>query len=400
MGFSGREASPTGGVREAGEWRRGWAILAMAFACWTTGFFAVRAWALVHGGHILPWDSSWYAKIATDGYHFDGDLMRQHPVAFLPLFPLLVRAVLSLGVSIQAAVLAVAFLSTAGGVLLLHDALASRFGPVRSAVGCALVIASPFSIYFLNGYSESLYLLFFGAFWWALFRREDLVLAALCAGLACAVRPFGLVLAAVWLCALGLRVHRGSLSWRSAALLAAAYLPLAAGGLLLVSLFYYVKFGDLALYRNAMMGWSRDLVDGLGPQPLALLAGRLQGAFHVELGSLLSFPPNFARVLLWSFVLLLPVVARRLPLEIALYGCGLMLFCIAVTTTGVDLGRHLATNVALPLGALALVWPARAATSSAAIGVGRLALVGFLFCAGLVVQALFSMRYFHGQWVS
>lgn len=115
-------------------------------------------------------------------------------------------------------------------------------------------MASPFSIYFLNGYSESLYLLFFGAFWWALLRRQDFALAALCAGLAGAVRPFGLVLAVVWLCALGWHAYRGRLSWRNAVLTAAIYLPLTACGLLLVSLFYYVKFGDLALYRNVMMG--------------------------------------------------------------------------------------------------------------------------------------------------
>lgn len=104
--------------------------------------------------------------------------------------------------------------------------------------------------------------------------------------------------------------------------------------------------------------------------------------------------------MLWSFVLALPLVVRRLPVEIALYGCGLVLFCIGVTMTGIDLGRHLATNIALPLAVLALAWPVCAAISTGKIGRWRIALVGGLFCSGLVVQALFSVRYFEGQWVS
>lgn len=134
MRFSSREAPLVGVEAGLDEQRRAWVILAAAFTCWAIGFFIVRMWLLAHGGHTLPWDSSWYAKIATTGYSFDGDLMRQHPVAFLPLFPLLVRGVLALGVPLQAAVLSVAFLSTAGGFSLLHSALSSRFPPVWSAM--------------------------------------------------------------------------------------------------------------------------------------------------------------------------------------------------------------------------------------------------------------------------
>ena len=388
------------GLTDAGDRRRALAILAGAFACWVIGFLVVRASVLAGGGHTLPWDSSWYAQIATRGYSFDGDLMRQHPVAFLPLFPLLVRGVLAVGVPLPLAVLTVSLASAAGGMLFLHSALSSRFSATWSALACVLVMAGPFSLYFLNGYSEALYFLFFGAFWWALLRREDFALAALCAGLAGAVRPFGLVLAAVWLAALALHAYRGRVTWRRALLVAAGFLPLAVSGLLAVSLFYYLQFGDLALYRNVMMGWSRDLIDGIELHPLQVLLERLQAAFHLEFEALLAFPPNLARLLLWAFVLLLPVVVRRLPLEIALYGIGLALFCIGVTTTGVDLGRHLATNIALPLAALWLIWPPRPASAPAAPASWRLALVALLFSCGLAVQAMFCVRYFHGQWVS
>lgn len=389
------------GLTDAGDRRRALAILAGAFACWVTAFLVVRSVVQAHGGYSLPWDSAWYSQIATQGYSFDGDLMRQHPVAFLPLYPLLVRAVLTLGVPIKAAVLAVSLVSTAAGILFLFRALSSRFEATWSALACALVMAGPFSIYFLNGYSECLYFLFFGAFWWALLRREDFVVAALCAGLAGAVRPFGLLLAAVWAASLLLGVYRGNLTRSRALTLFVALGPAAIGGMMAVSLFYYLEFADLFLYRNAMLAWSRDLVDGIALSPVDQFLQNVRALFSAHAASLLTFPPAFARLLLWAFVLLLPFAVRRLPIEISIYGIGLLLFCIALSATGLDMGRHLATNLMLPLAVLMLVWPRRETAEGRHLPKAWQAmLVALLFFGGLLTQAWFCVRYFNGQWVS
>ena len=349
----------------------------------------------------MPWDSSWYAQIAASGYTFDGNLMRQQPVAFLPLYPMMIRAVHALGFSNPVAELVVCMSSAAGGMALLYRALSFRLDAIWSAVACALMMASPFSIYFLNGYSEALYLLFFGAFWWALLRRRSFSLAAGFAGLAGAVRPFGLILAVVWAFAVLLDAYRGHLTRRRALAILLAYSPLAIAGFIAVSLFYYVEFGDLFLYRNAMLAWSRDLVQGVSSNPIGQLPAHIYALFHADIRALLVFPPAFARVPLWSFVLLLPFAARRLPVEITLYGAGLLLFCVMVTATGLDLGRHLATNIALPLAVLALIWPIHDLSAQRTrLGVVRKAFVALLFFSGLIIQALLSMRYFHGDWVS
>jgi len=39
--------------------------------------------------HLLRWDSGWYASIATQGYHYNGNSDEQQPVGFFPLYPLL-----------------------------------------------------------------------------------------------------------------------------------------------------------------------------------------------------------------------------------------------------------------------------------------------------------------------
>lgn len=387
-----------------GAGRRADFILAGALVCWILCFLTIRAIALAHGGSPLPWDSAWYYQIAAQGYHFSGDIMTQQSVAFLPLFPMTVRPFLWAGLPAPIAMLLVCIGSAIGGTLLLQRALEPRMGEMWSALACALLIASPFSIYFLNGYSEALYFLFFGAFWWALLRRKDFVLAAAMAGLATGIRPFGLLLAVVWAVALLLDVRRGNLSWRRAMATFVLFGPLTIAGLLAVSLYYYFRFGDLFLYRNVLLAWSQDLVQGL-PQagfsmPFDNSFSGMLALFRLGTDISLDVPPTVAHLLICAFVLLLPFAAFRLPPEILTYGISLLLFCI-VASAGYAVGRHMATNLVLPMAALALIWRGRRPNAEGEELVAwQSCLITLLFVSGLIVQAFFLTRYFHSRWVS
>lgn len=48
------------------------------------------------------WDGKWYVQIATSGYSYpnDGD---HHSVAFYPLFPLLMRGLMTFGIPVEVA---------------------------------------------------------------------------------------------------------------------------------------------------------------------------------------------------------------------------------------------------------------------------------------------------------
>lgn len=352
----------------------------------------------------MAWDVGWYLRIALKGYHFGGDIMTQEPVAFLPMFPMALRALLGLGLSDSNAVLIVCVGSASCGMLFLYRGLSARLGANWSALACALFMAAPFSMYFLSGYSEALYLLFFGAFWWALLRHSDFALAALSAGLATGVRPFGVLLAVVWAVALWRGVHQMRQTRPQAVRIFVLFGPLTVVGILSVSLFYYYQFGDLFLYRNALLAWSQDLVQALPRGVLAMpfdvsLNGMIE-LFRLDPAAPLVLPATIARLLLWAFILSLPLVLRRLPLEVLAYGIGLLLFCIA-TSAGYAIGRHMATNLALPLAALALVWPVRdAREGNAPPAKWRLGLVGFLFVSGMSVQVFLLTQFFHGHWVS
>ena len=61
------------------------------------GFVPKSGWEL-----FSHWDGGWYTKIATLGYSYAND-GQQHSVAFYPLFPLLIRGLMALGMRVEVA---------------------------------------------------------------------------------------------------------------------------------------------------------------------------------------------------------------------------------------------------------------------------------------------------------
>src|SRR5690349_7942998 len=53
-------------------------------------------------GLFSAWDGAWYTRIATTGYEFARD-SQAHSIAFFPLFPLAMRALMLTGLPAQAA---------------------------------------------------------------------------------------------------------------------------------------------------------------------------------------------------------------------------------------------------------------------------------------------------------
>jgi len=369
--------------------------MSVVILLWIVTFLTIR-WLVASKNHsFLYWDSAWYVSIAQSGYRFDGNVMHQQNVAFLPALPLVERLMFALKIPLPLAVDVPCITSAISGILLLYRAIAARFAPLWSATGCALIVASPFSLYFLNGYSESLYLLCFGAFFWALWSRQNPALAALFAGLASAVRPYGLLLTAIWAASLVIEGRREGKTPKEIAGRLLLYGPLCVSGFVVTSLFFYYEFGDLFLYRNIMVAWVVDTLHGspgdIGDHFIAV--GRVLTT--IDLAHLLV-STEFARLLFWSTVFVIPLVARRLPLAATLYGSLLVMFIVVNSETGADLGRHLSTNLALPLGLLALIWSPQSVFARSS----QWALLVVVWVATMSMQAVFISRYFQAQWVS
>ncbi|MFL5345752.1 MAG: mannosyltransferase family protein [Hyalangium sp.] len=162
---------------------------------------AVGAWRLhlkVPGGAVLRladyfsmgwvgWDSGWYKLIAEQGYSYTPGV--QSPVAFFPLYPLAIRALMALGASVYSGGILVTLLCGPVAVVLF-TAWARTWVDERTALQAGLLLALyPFSFYLYGVmYSDALFLLLVvSAF--LLLEKGQLVPAVILGAMATAARP-------------------------------------------------------------------------------------------------------------------------------------------------------------------------------------------------------------------
>jgi hypothetical protein len=388
----------------AGAMRHTYVWLMLVLGIWIAAFFLVRMFALGTGGSSLPWDASWYAKISRDGYSFNGDPSIQQTVAFLPLYPMVLRALATTGIDLALLIPTASALFAFFGAIFLFLALQRLQGARIALAVLALFVASPFSIYFLNGYSESLYLLLMGLFFYALTCRESRYGAALAAGVASAIRPHAVVL---WIVYVVWELMRAPRSYGVALRRVFAVTPLFFSGLLATEIFFYARFGDLGLYGNIMGAWGFDPIIS-GPVALTNRA-YLQAVNLLDISPSLIFfsAPQLSKAILVSFVIMALCLVKRIPLIIGTYGLSLALFCVVATEGPQNLGRHLCSNIALPTLLVyvlaAKLLPKSEVNSEGGTTEGAAAFwaaIVALFAGSLVLQTSLLWRFYHGVWVS
>jgi len=201
---------------------------------------------------FAPWDAGWYFHIARRGYFHHG--IGQSSTAFFPLYPTLMRALAwPFGGSDRALWLAGIVLSYGcffGGLAVLHRVTERSLGDRESARRTVLFVAVfPFSYFFTQVYTESLFLLLtVGAVAAATASRWGW--AGALGGLAALTRPNGVLIGIpLGLLALGGRPGPRALAGRIAAL---APVP---AGLALYSAFVYRLTGNPLGWLHAQDEW-------------------------------------------------------------------------------------------------------------------------------------------------
>ncbi|MDP2935793.1 MAG: mannosyltransferase family protein, partial [Dehalococcoidia bacterium] len=103
------------------------------------------------------WDSGWYASIAEAGYRYS--LEQASNVAFLPAYPLAIKAFTLLTGNTWTAGILVSNLAFLAALIVLFKLTQSKFG--RAVAGRAVLYtgAFPAAFFYFSMYSESLYLL-------------------------------------------------------------------------------------------------------------------------------------------------------------------------------------------------------------------------------------------------
>lgn len=190
------------------------------------------------------WDAAWFKQIATQGYNYVDD-GKMYNIAFFPVFPLVVRAVMSLGFSFEIAGLLVNNLALLGAMILLYRWVEERHGDSAAKWATAVMAWCPFSLFGTVIYSEGLFLLFSTAALRA-FEKHQYARAALWGALTTGTRVTGVVLIPTFFV----------VAWREKRPPIAYLVGLAtSGGLLLFMLYGWIRFGHPLAFVHVQKAW-------------------------------------------------------------------------------------------------------------------------------------------------
>lgn len=116
------------------------------------------------GSYVTGWDAEWYSIIAGMGYpselpRDDSGAVTTNAWAFMPLYPLLARAVGAPFGQYAVGALLVSLVAGYLACLVLHQLLRERIGRTAALWATAFFASGPLAALFQIGYAESLFLL-------------------------------------------------------------------------------------------------------------------------------------------------------------------------------------------------------------------------------------------------
>lgn len=241
------------------------------------------------------WDGEWYGKIATTGYEYLAD-GQQHSIAFFPLFPLIIRAVMVLGLPFNVAGTLVNNFAFLAALLLVYYWVEARYDTKTARWSVATLAWCPFSLYGTVIYTEGLFLLLSTAALRA-FTKQQYIWAGVWGAMASATRVTGAMLVPAFLWG----------AWQSKSLKAYFASFAASLGLLLFSAYCWLRFGDFLAFVHVQRAWGGS--GGFAWQEwLELLRQATIGSINAETGSLknpthglLFFATCAVALYLWYF---------------------------------------------------------------------------------------------------
>lgn len=289
------------------------------------GFLPKSGWEL-----FSHWDGKWYTKIATLGYSFADD-GEQHSVAFYPLFPLLIRGLMALGMPVEVAGVFINSLAFLGALVLLYFWVEERYNTGAASWTIAVLAWFPFSLFCTVMYTEGLFLLLTTS---ALrfFERGEYLRAAVCGALTTATRGPGVTLIPTFLL----------VAWMEKRPRSAYIAAFAVGlGLLSFSLYCAIRFEDPLAFVRVQKGW-------VHPSWLDLLAQ----AFTFQISAISKF------VMIFGSAYLLWVFRKQLSSIVLTYGfCSLALLVSSGALSSINRYAYGIVSLSIALGLLLAARP-------------------------------------------
>ena len=339
--------------------------LALHLALWTrVAIFAAGLLAVNTLGHDLStgppppnevaylpgrWDAGWYVGLAAGGYRWDGRLDRNARIAFFPAYPMSVRAVgrvLHLPQREPPWLWCGAILSTIYfwvALAYLHRLARMWIGPTRAGPAILIAALYPFSFFFGQMYSESLFLLcaVAGTFYVMNGQPARAFWFGLVAGL---TRPTGVLVSLLLIgAALWARRNRPADARANSSITTLFAIASPALGTALYSIYLRWLTGHWLAWLTAQEGWGRTIQD-----PVMLVTSVATSLRALGLTGYVHARPydaiNLAAAL-FSFAMLV-LIWRRLGLWMTLFAAASLLAPLRVGGL-VSMGRY--TAVIFPM---------------------------------------------------
>jgi len=376
------------------------------------------------GNPLYPWDASWYRNILEYGYSFNGDITKQQNVAFLPGFPV-VMIVFKLLLPFEVFTIQqiVSFLGYLLGALCFYSFLSERIGSIKSASVVFLWSIMPFSIYFMNGYSECLYFALIGLTFYLL-QKNHISLACLAISYGLITRPHTLVLIPVCF----YYIYRSEFYRTKTTFLPSLWYaglkfvelsPVILIFPMILTVYWYFMFGDSLVYRAALFAWNTisqpSLMADFSVVKVAL-SGLFKGVgysfYTIYEFDIITLDPSYMALVIFVLSVLLSVLFLFFRhYDVFIYHAVLSLFIIATPGTLINLGRHTCSMFSMPFAlALFLSWLNKICGSLpegtfrrciTIIGVSMGYLLLCLLAVTMFIHFIwYALRYLNGEWVS
>jgi hypothetical protein len=281
------------------------------------------------------WDSGYFLAIASDGYFRPGAFAGLP--SFFPAYPVAARSLseaMTLGHSTPASVVgamwAISWGSALPGAILLWR-LADVTNPGRLApLATLMFVAGPYSVFLYANYSESLFLLFAVAAWYAGIRGRWL-LAGLGCGLATFTRINGIFLLAALLVMYVVYRRRRAEPVLSPIV---AWVAVAGSGVAAYFAYLALRTGDLLAWKTAQsIGWHREF--HWPWEAFYQTAGRVLFASTTDRRLQFGLDLAFAVLLLWAIAMWV----KRRDWAAVVYA-GLTVAALTTSLTFVSLARN------------------------------------------------------------
>lgn len=292
---------------------------------------------------FAAWDSDFYERIAVFGYN------TPHAIAFFPLFPLLVRGLMTLGLPFLVAGTLVNNLAFLAALIFIHNWVATSHSRSIARWTTVVLTLFPLSIFDTVIYSEGLYLLF-SAVALRAFEQKRYWWVVLGGSLATATRPTAIALIPAFLI----------VSWREGRKLKAYVASLATGlGVFFYSLYCQIYFQDALAFIRVQKAW-QPAQDFFGQDWLKMLMQVAVGTRNWQRGTIVDvWHPLIIGVICVSSYLL-----WKSRFKLRGYGLCFLIFVLWLVA-----GNPL-INTAIAFGGIYLLWYFRSQLSNTLVTYG------------------------------